>query len=141
MAALLAFARFLGLRWLAANYRWEADGLALRLPWVKAGFLTNMSGFFVPISPRCSRLLLRTDADVAAHLGEVDAAHLAALFPGDPGTPEELELHIGVTSGSDLSNGLSGSKLAKSVTIQIVLTGHFGPLFFGCKTSISGNCD
>ncbi|MCL4180603.1 MAG: hypothetical protein KJ072_23010 [Verrucomicrobia bacterium] len=69
-AALVTFARFLGSRWLAVNYRWEADGLALRLPWVKAGFLTNMSGFFVPISPRCSRLLLRTDADVVAHLGE-----------------------------------------------------------------------
>lgn len=52
--ALLAFARFLGFRWLAINYRWETHGLTLQLSPVKAGFLNKMVSAFLPMSRNCS---------------------------------------------------------------------------------------
>ncbi len=78
-ADLLAFARFLGSRWLTSNYRWEKEGLALRLPPVKTRFMANMTTALVPMSRACSRVLLRWDGTVAARCGEADASDLAAM--------------------------------------------------------------
>jgi RNA polymerase sigma factor (sigma-70 family) len=95
-AALLSFARFLGSRWLVANYRWETLGLALRLPWVNTRFLRNMGSVFVPISRGCSSLLLRWDGTVGMHCGEADAADLAAIRPDKTLDPAGLELEVAV---------------------------------------------
>jgi hypothetical protein len=88
---LLAFARFLGSRWLASNFRWETRGLALRLPPVKTTFAGNMAITFVPMSRRCSFVILRWDGTVVAHCGETDAADLASLKSGQSTDLRELE--------------------------------------------------
>lgn len=89
-AALLAFARFLGTRYLVANYRWEPDGLRLRLPAVQNRFLTNMGATFMPpISQGCSHLLLEWDGMAVVQCGPSDARDLAAQKPGANG--RELE--------------------------------------------------
>lgn len=75
--SLLAFARFVGSRWLASNFRWETRGLALRLPPVKTTFAGNMVVTLVPMSRRCSFVSLGWDGTVAAHCGETDALKLA----------------------------------------------------------------
>lgn len=92
--ALLTFARFLGSRWLAANHRWEANGLALRLPWVETNFLRNMGSVFTPVSRGCSRLLLRWNGTVLAHCGDTDAAALASMKPSQNTDPTELEFRV-----------------------------------------------
>ncbi len=76
---LLAFARFLGSRWLAVNFRWEKRGLALQLFPVKSTFATSMASSFVPMGRRCSHVLLGSDGTVAAHCGDTDAASLMAM--------------------------------------------------------------
>ena len=67
---MLAFARFLGSRWLVNNFRWEAEGMALRLPPVKTSFLVNMASvFMLPMTQGFSRLLLKRDGTVAVRCG------------------------------------------------------------------------
>ncbi len=79
-AELLAFARFLGSRYLVSNFRWESGGLALRLPPVKNQFLANMVTLFLPpISRNCSHIFLGWNGTFRAHCGPVDAAELSAL--------------------------------------------------------------
>ena len=67
---LLAFARFLGSRWLASNHRWTEAGLELRLPPINV----SLSGILRNLSRRSpdSRLLLQPDGKVEARLGEGD---------------------------------------------------------------------
>jgi len=89
---LLAFARFLGSRFLVSNFRWEANGLALRLSPVRNRFLTNLASFFVPpISGICGHILLGWNGTVEAHCGKADARDLAALKTSITTTPPELE--------------------------------------------------
>ena len=77
---LLSFARFLGSHYLVTNYRWEANGLTLRLPPVRARFLFAIGSVFAPfVSARCSRLILDNDRAVRAHCSSEDAAALAQL--------------------------------------------------------------
>ena len=80
--SLMAFARFLGSRWLVVNFRWETRGLMLRLPPVKARFVTNMLTAFAPVNWKCSFVLLGWDGTVVAHCSETDAKDLAAMEPG-----------------------------------------------------------
>ena len=95
---LLAFARFLGSRWLVANFRWETSGLALRLPPVGSRFLTNMAAVFAPpISRHCSRLSLGWDGTVNAHCGETDWHILSALHTARMTDVKELEGIVGET--------------------------------------------
>jgi len=85
---LLAFARFLGTRWLAGHYRWTEDGLELKLTPATAspsGTLRNLGSW-----SRSSRLLLRQDGKVTAQLGEKDRQVLQRL-QGEK-LPSELEL-------------------------------------------------
>jgi len=80
--ALLAFARFLGGRFLATNYRWSDAGLALRLPPLRSQFLRNVTEVFSPpVSRRCSSVVLGWDGCATARFGERDAADLAAVEP------------------------------------------------------------
>jgi RNA polymerase sigma factor (sigma-70 family) len=89
---LLAFARFLGARWLVVNFRWETSGLVLRLSPVGGRFLTNMAMLFLPpISQNCSHILLGWDGTIRAHCGKADAQNLAALKTSGLTNPQELE--------------------------------------------------
>ena len=93
---LLAFARFLGSRWLAANFRWETAGLALRLPPVRTNFLSNMAAIFLPAIPRgSSRVLLTWEGDVIAQCGAGDAALLETLKGSSTADIAELDVTVG----------------------------------------------
>jgi RNA polymerase sigma factor (sigma-70 family) len=90
---LLAFARFLGTRWLASNHRWAEDGLELRLPPAKAsvwGMLRNH-----PSWSRNSRLLLQHDGKVAAKLGQTDRKTLRRLQGAK--LPSDIQLENAVS--------------------------------------------
>jgi RNA polymerase sigma factor (sigma-70 family) len=85
---LLAFARFLGTRWLASNHRWTEDGLELRLTSANAsvwGMLRNL-----PSWSQDSRLLLQPDGKVTAQLGQRDQKILQRL-QGEK-LPSDIEL-------------------------------------------------
>jgi RNA polymerase sigma factor (sigma-70 family) len=89
---LLVFARFLGARFLAINFRWAAAGLRLRLPTVGGRFLTGMASMFMPpISRNCSHILLGWDGTIVAHCGRTDAAVLTDLNTARMTNPRELE--------------------------------------------------
>jgi RNA polymerase sigma-70 factor (ECF subfamily) len=90
--ALLAFARFLGSRFLVINFRWETNGLALRLPPLGSRFLAGMAAIFMPpISRNCSHILLGWDGKVSAHCGETDSQTLSALKTARMIDAKELE--------------------------------------------------
>jgi RNA polymerase sigma-70 factor (ECF subfamily) len=98
--ALLAFARFLGSRFLVNNFHWETSGLVLRTPPVGNRFLTNMaSAFLPPISQHCSHIALGHDGTVLAHCGETDAHDLSALKTGGMTDPRELEEVVAGVAG------------------------------------------
>jgi hypothetical protein len=85
---LLAFARFLGTRWLASNHRWTEDGLELRVTPANAsvwGMLRNL-----PSWSQDSRLLLQPDGKVTAQLGQRDRKILRRL-QGEK-LPSDIEL-------------------------------------------------
>lgn len=85
---LLAFARFLGTRWLASNHRWTEAGLELRLPPAKAsvwGMLRNL-----PSWSQNSSLLLQSDGKVTARLRQRDRNTLRRL-QGEQ-LPSDMEL-------------------------------------------------
>jgi RNA polymerase sigma-70 factor (ECF subfamily) len=89
---LLAFARFLGSRFLVNNFRWETNGLALRLPPVANRFLTSMGVLFLPpISRSCSHISLGWEGTVSAHCGKVDSMDLSSLKTSARIDPQELE--------------------------------------------------
>ena len=74
---LLAFARFLGTRWLAFNHRWTEVGLELKLTPANAslgGMLRSL-----PSWSKNSSLLLQTDGKVTAQLGQRDRKLLQRL--------------------------------------------------------------
>jgi RNA polymerase sigma factor (sigma-70 family) len=90
--ALKSFARFLGSRLLVNNFRWEPEGLALRLPPVANRFLTGMAGLFMPpVSRTCSLISLDRDGTVMARCGKKDLKDLSALKTGKLADSAELE--------------------------------------------------
>jgi hypothetical protein len=77
---LLAFARFLGFRWLVNNFRWEPGGLALRLPPVKTSFVVNMTSvFMLPVTRSFSHILLKWDGTITARCSSRDERALAGM--------------------------------------------------------------
>ncbi|MBE0540827.1 MAG: sigma-70 family RNA polymerase sigma factor [Verrucomicrobia bacterium] len=107
---LLAFARFLGSRFLASNFRWETKGLVLRLPPVRSRFLTNMAGVFMPpISRNCSHISLGWDGTVIAHCGKTDFGDLSALTAGEKTDPRELESVVAEIVGQAWQEFRSGT--------------------------------
>ena len=85
---LLAFARFLGTRWLGSNHRWTEGGLELRLPPANAsvwGMLRNL-----PSWSQDSRLLLQPDGKVTSQLGQRDQKILQRLQGEE--LPSDIEL-------------------------------------------------
>jgi RNA polymerase sigma factor (sigma-70 family) len=89
---LMAFGRFLGSRWMADNYRWTNDGLALRLPPFKLTFWNLMS--LVSSWSKRSRLLLAWDGNATAHLSGKDRSSLRNIHPDDAPTQDELESQV-----------------------------------------------
>jgi RNA polymerase sigma-70 factor, ECF subfamily len=97
---LLAFARFLGARWLVNNFRWEAEGLALRMPPVKTSFLVNMgSVFMLPVTKSFSRIVLRSDGTVSARCGRRDEKTLSAMGAAQGEQTQELGTLVEATAG------------------------------------------
>lgn len=74
--ALLSFARFLGERWLAVDFRWRPDGLLLFLPPVGLSFVSNMVRVFLPMPGLSSTLLLKWEGIALAGLSGADADKL-----------------------------------------------------------------
>jgi RNA polymerase sigma-70 factor (ECF subfamily) len=88
---LLAFARFLGFRWLVNNFRWEAGGLALRLPPVRTSFMVNMASVLMPpVSRGFSRILLKGDGMVAARCSSRDERALTGMRADQCAEAQEL---------------------------------------------------
>src|ERR1035437_1303848 len=94
---LLAFARFLGFRSLVNNFRWEAGGLALRLPPVKAAFIADLASLFMlPLTRSFSHILLQWDGTVAARCGSRDERALAGMKADQRVRTQELGSQVEV---------------------------------------------
>jgi RNA polymerase sigma-70 factor (ECF subfamily) len=95
---LLAFARFLGSRWLVDNYRWVEDGLRLRLP--LAG---SSPGQWMSNRPwkRRSQIQLGWNLKVSAQLCETDQKTLSRFYVGAtlPNTALEMQVAAAVAAG------------------------------------------
>lgn len=87
---ILAFARFLGTRWLVVNYRWESVGLGLQLSPVKASFANRMLSINPFMSQRESCLVLRRDGTVLAICSDGDAEELNTQRDVAPADLESL---------------------------------------------------
>ncbi|MCX6925133.1 MAG: RNA polymerase sigma factor [Verrucomicrobia bacterium] len=97
---MLAFARFLGSRWLVNNFRWESEGMALRLPPVKTSFLVNMASvFMLPMTQGFSRILLKGDGSVTARCGRLDEGALVGMSAGQRVPTQELGSVIEAAAG------------------------------------------
>ena len=92
-AKLRAFARFLGERQLASNFRWGTDGLILYLPAVKSPFVTTWNSVFPSIRNN-SNVLLGWDGSVAAFCEKKDAADLEALKSHSVSDPASLQNQV-----------------------------------------------
>ena len=87
---LRAFARFLGERELAINFRWGARGLTLYLPAVKTSWRAIWSVFF-PLNGTNSTVMLGWDGSVTALCRKPDAVFLQALAGAPAADPATLE--------------------------------------------------
>jgi RNA polymerase sigma-70 factor (ECF subfamily) len=116
--SLLAFARFLGARFLVNNFRWETNKLVLRLPPVGNRFLTNMAGVLMPpINRNCSHILLSWNETVIAHCGKTDSRDLAAMKTGKMTDPRELEEVVAETVHQAWQEFRSGNLQAAERTL------------------------
>jgi len=108
--SLLAFARFLGSRFFVNNFRWETNGLVLRLPPVENWFWTGMASVFMPpISQKCSHISLGYYGTVMAHCGRNDLRDLSALKTGRMTDPQELECVVAEIVGQAWQEFRSGN--------------------------------
>jgi len=90
-AALRAFARFLGERQLASNFRWGTDGLILYLRAVQSPFAET--SIFTPVRNN-SNITLGWDGSVAARCGKKDAADLEALKSNSVSDTASLQYQV-----------------------------------------------
>ncbi len=93
-AGMREFGRFLATRFLTINYRWENDGLKLRVPPLQPTFLNNFKSFFNPFSHSASFLLMQGDGTVKAYCGLRDEAALRSLDPAAPLVRAEVEQQV-----------------------------------------------
>src|SRR6266478_5752157 len=87
---LLAFARFLGSRWLVVDYHWESHGLKIRLPRVKSALWSCPQSLCSIFGRQCSSLALGWNGSVSAELGDKDER--ALLVPGGSASPASSDL-------------------------------------------------
>ena len=97
-AARRAFARFLGERQLASDFRWGTGGMTLYLPAVKSP-LTTMWNRIFPTVRNSSSITLGWDGLVAAHCGKKDAAGLEALRDNSIYNLTQLENQVALAVG------------------------------------------
>ncbi len=76
---LLAFARFLGGRFLITNFHWDRSGLRLILSPVSAHFLRAMKRTLWPFGGRSSSVLLGYNGSVTAHCSASDESDLQQI--------------------------------------------------------------
>jgi RNA polymerase sigma factor (sigma-70 family) len=94
-AELLAFARFLGTRWLANNFRWSDAGLMLRLPPANFSQWTGWTDMTFNWSFRKrSWICLGRDGRVTAQLGEKDRRVITKLRQGGAISHVEWETQV-----------------------------------------------
>ena len=111
--ALKSFARFLGAHLLVNNFRWETNGLALRLPLVANRFLTNMGVLFMPpICRNCSHISLGFNGEVVARCGKTDLKDLSALKTAARTGSQELESVVAEIVGQAWQEFRSGNLAA-----------------------------
>jgi RNA polymerase sigma-70 factor (ECF subfamily) len=111
--ALKSFARFLGSRLLVNNFRWETNGLTLRLPPVANRFLTGLTGLFMPpVSRNGTHVCLGSDGTVLAHCGKTDLEDLTALKTGNLTDSLELESVVAETIGQAWREFRNGNLVA-----------------------------
>jgi RNA polymerase sigma-70 factor (ECF subfamily) len=124
---LLAFARFLGFRSLVNNFRWEAGGLALRLPPVKAAFIADLASIFMlPLTRSFSHILLQWDGTVAARCGSRDERALTGMRAGQCVRTQELGSVVEAAAGSAWREFRAGNHpLAERMLGQLPESGIF----------------
>jgi len=115
--SLLAFARFLGSRWLVMNFQWEVRGLALRLPPARTRFVRGLTIVFVPLSRWCSFVRLGWDGTVGAHCSNADARDLAQLGLERLPTPRELEDSVAQAVAQAWQDFRNGNEAAAERTL------------------------
>jgi len=91
---LLAFARFLGERWLAINYEWTDDGLRLGLPSVANGPTIGLVTMAYFRWSQYSWILLGGDGVVRAHCGPRDEQELQLLGRKSGFSDLEMEARV-----------------------------------------------
>jgi RNA polymerase sigma factor (sigma-70 family) len=92
---ILAFARFLGTRWLANHFGWTAGGLRLRLPSPDFGQWTSWLDLMINFSWHGrSQMILNRDGGVRAELGKKDLRALQTLHGSAPVSKLELEAQV-----------------------------------------------
>jgi len=90
---LRVFARFLGERLLAANFRWKTPGLILFLPPINARRAWSWSRIF-PSTGNNSHITLGWEGEVTAYCDEKDAAGLSVLPVETTSAPAALEAQV-----------------------------------------------
>ena len=113
---LRAFARFLGERQLAAEFRWTRNGLLLFLPPVKSPLRRFWHSFF-PAVLRDSFITLSWDGSVVAHCGRNDVAGLAVLQNDRLPDLEDLEQQVATTVTQAWSQFRAGKTALAEQTI------------------------
>jgi len=116
---LLAFARFLGSRFIALNFRWAESGLQLCLPnaRLKRMQISQMVDVFSLRWRRCSWIELGWDGTVRAYCGGPDEVSLRAMNgPAQAPTPElETRVAAAVASGWSQFRGGDASGAERSL--------------------------
>ncbi len=89
---LLAFARFLGKRYLVNNFAWPCEGLKLQLAPVRGRFLSSMLAGLIPaIFAKHSHIVLHYTGQITAYCGPKDLRDLEQLPSSRVVDPHELE--------------------------------------------------
>lgn len=100
------FARFLGNRGLAVDYRWSAEGIRLLLAPVRPTLVWPLR---FPFYWRgYSFLTLGRDGRVEAVLGRIDETHLASLPQASPSLKRTLQQCVGTATRAALTAFLAG---------------------------------
>ena len=95
---MLAFARFLGTRWLANHFGWTAGGLRLRLPSPDFGQWTSWVDLTINfLWQGRSQIILNANGSVSAQLGEKDIRALQTLRGSALIPRTELEAEVAMS--------------------------------------------
>lgn len=92
---LLAFARFLGNRYLVNNFAWPSEGLKLQLAPVRGRFLSSMLPGLIPtVLTKYSHITLHYTGQITAYCGSKDLRDLEQLASSHFANSRELETSV-----------------------------------------------